>query len=310
MIGRLFATLAALALILGASPASAQVVGSLFQSATDLGNNGGTTNNLTHSFTVPAGTNQILIVAIQGDLISNANDDISSVTFNGVTMGLAGKNTTAVSHPGSDRYMYEYCLAAPAQGTFNVSISSTTTHWLFATAAIYQGVAGCTPDAAATNTSATSPMTTGLTTTHNDLVVVAGAGDGSGSGSGCYASTNLTVRVCGSQYGEPSILDNSFAAGTLSPIVSAPTGSADLMTVAVAYQLTTTQAAVSQQSNSVLLQNNAGMVSQASNGVLLQNNAAMASQMSIGVVLQCPTPPTNGTCIATGGLPFSPLTGW
>jgi hypothetical protein len=105
-----------------------------FVGASDLGNNGGTTNTLSTSYTVGSGSNRLLAVGLIGDSFGGS-DDITSVTYNGVSMTLAAKHTT-----GGERNTYLYYLLNPASGSNTVAITSTNTHYLLAGAADYDGV--------------------------------------------------------------------------------------------------------------------------------------------------------------------------
>ena len=93
-----------IAFLLTCSQAWGQIA---FNAAADLTNNGGTTNSLTHSYTVSSGANRILYVALLGDTIGG-NDDITGVTYAGVSMTLITKVVTG--NVGANRFQYLYRL--------------------------------------------------------------------------------------------------------------------------------------------------------------------------------------------------------
>jgi hypothetical protein len=134
-----------------------------FDAATDGGNvNPGTSLTWSHTCT---GSLLILFVGFNGDNIGAA-DDITSVTYNGVSMTLAAKQINPAS--GGDRDTYLYYLLGPATGAHNVVISCTSSHVLQGGAVSYTGVKQSgQPDATAINfevTPSAKTLTTSVTT--------------------------------------------------------------------------------------------------------------------------------------------------
>lgn len=99
--------------------------------------NGAATQTI--SITVPAGSNQLLVVKSvcpnSGDYISGA-----TVTHNGTSMGANVVATTA-----SNLTMAAWVLVAPAQGTFNVVITPTASAYLDTIVEVWDGVDQSTP---------------------------------------------------------------------------------------------------------------------------------------------------------------------
>lgn len=151
----------------GTAPASSIA----FNAAADLGNNGGTTNSLTASYTVGTGSNRMLYVTVAGDTAAN---DVTGVTYNGVAMtslfaGFQGGNSL-------NRYIYSFFLLNPPSGSHSVVVSSSSNHYLLAGAADYTGVAQSgQPDAVTTNFSApgAGSITTTLTTVAANSWIIA-----------------------------------------------------------------------------------------------------------------------------------------
>src|SRR5262252_9483594 len=83
---------------------SAQIA---FDTATNGGNNGGTTTSLTFNHT--CASNATLLVGVIGDYVLSTPDNITSVTYNGTAMTLVAKNTVE-GGSGSDFYQYLYVL--------------------------------------------------------------------------------------------------------------------------------------------------------------------------------------------------------
>jgi len=150
-------------------PYSATVAASVpsnFDNAADGGNNGGSTQSLTYSYTVGTNSNRLLLVNVVGD---TSADDISSVTYSGASMTLLKK----VQTPG-DRWHYLYYLLAPASGSNNVVITSASAHYLISEATSWNNVAQTgQPLANATNTAigGVISMTTSLPASSNNVIV-------------------------------------------------------------------------------------------------------------------------------------------
>lgn len=193
-----------------------------FVAAADGGNNGGTTNSLTFSYTCGSGSNRLLVVAIAGDVVAGA-DDITGVTYNGVAMSLACKTA------GGNRFNYFYYLVNPASGANNVVISATTSHYLLAGAADYTGISAL--DATNTNSGASiTTLTTSLTTIANNCWVIL-IGNSYDGGPQQNAGTGSTRRTFDAAFGIWTLFDSAAAitpAGSYSMTSTVP-GSATNM---------------------------------------------------------------------------------
>ncbi len=134
-----------------------------YVSSIDGGNNSGVTSSWTYAFTVSSASDRLLVVGISGDVIGGA-DDITSVTYNGVSMTFSNKT----QDNGSGRFQYLYYLLNPATGTNNVVITAATSHYLISGAALYSGVQGV--DNAGTNSTSSvgNTLTSSLTTNVNN----------------------------------------------------------------------------------------------------------------------------------------------
>lgn len=179
-------------------------------SAADLGNNGGTTNSLTVAYTVGVGSNRLLVVGFAGDVATMAGfDDITSVTYNGVSMTLAIKQTA--TNQALDRFSYFYYLLNPASGSNNVVINCTNNHFLLAGAADYSGVAQSgQPDNTVTNQNGAiaSSLTTSLTTGADNCWVILVA-EGYDANNAPGAGTGSTRRTFDAAFGTYGIFDNN-----------------------------------------------------------------------------------------------------
>jgi len=137
-----------------------------FDNAADGGNNGGSTNTHTYSFSVGINPNRLLLVSIVGD---TSVDDISSVKYAGASMTLVAK----VQTPG-DRWHYLYYLLAPASGANNVVITAASSHYLISEASSWYNIAQSgQPGPFSTNTSPTnaSVLASSLAASSNTAIV-------------------------------------------------------------------------------------------------------------------------------------------
>src|SRR5262249_11683072 len=143
---------------------SAQIA---FDTATNGGNNGGTTTSLTFNHT--CASNATLLVGVIGDYILSTPDNITSVTYNGIALTLVSKNAID-GGSRSDLYQYLYVLGTCPSGTHSVSISAATAHRLFAESVSYTGVNSSAPiDVFTVHRGTTAPsLTTSLTTSANN----------------------------------------------------------------------------------------------------------------------------------------------
>ena len=207
-----------------------------FNAAADLGNNGGSSNPFSVSYTCGSGSNRLLIVGLLGDLQSG-NDDITGVTYNSVAMTLAAKNTSETQN----RFMYIYYLLNQASGANNVVISSTFSHYLIAVAADYTGVLA--KDGSTTNqdnTIGATSLTTSLTTSADNCWTILLEMSFNG-GSGSTAGTGSTQRVLGAAFGEPALYDSNgviHPAGSYSMTTNVSGGSLGIGHVMVSFSPT------------------------------------------------------------------------
>lgn len=168
------------------APSSPPATTIAYVNSADGGNNGGSSNSRTFSYTVGSASNTILLVGFVGDVQSGA-DDVSSVTYNGVSMTLVNKtyNSTA-----GGRWQYLYYLLSPATGAHNVVITCSSTHYIIAGAAEYSGVQSI--ESSTTNNTDLSTLTTTTTTVANNCWNVIFSGS---PGAVSNASTGSTKRA-------------------------------------------------------------------------------------------------------------------
>jgi hypothetical protein len=173
---------------------------------------GNFTSGTSHTFAVDAtATNAILHV----QAFKNANTDtITGVTFNGTAMTQVQKET-----PGAGRYQYVYELVAPAQGSYNVVISSSSSTAIGGNATVHSGAAQSgQPDASRTAATTDTPTTQTITTVADNcwgLLFTTGGRIHS-------ASTGSALRVSNTTYTDSSIFDSNAA--------KTPAGNLDMTT--------------------------------------------------------------------------------
>ena len=181
----------------------------------DLGNNNGSMNPWTVSYTVGSGSRRLLVVVFLGNNITGA-DDITSVRYAGTAMTLAAKQVyTGATYPTANRFLYFYYLLNPASGANNVVFTSTPTHYFLALAADYTGVGSF--DHAATAFRAVTPgsgaaVTTNVTVTSANswvMSVDSGVATAGAAGLDYILSTNLTRQVYAAAYHEPIYWDSN-----------------------------------------------------------------------------------------------------
>jgi hypothetical protein len=207
------------------SLASNGTAGITYDNSKDGGNNGSSTASLTYSYNVGSGPNRLLVVNLTGD---TSADDISSVTYAGTPMTLAGK-----VHAPSDHWQYLYYLLNPPSGSNNVVITAGSPHDLISQAASWYNVKqSAQPDAFTTNTVAATntSITTSLTTVANGSLIVqglwsyrhlaAGAGatpiltDAAFGGAGIFVSSGSPVSPAGN-VSMTTISDGSNSTGVI-----------------------------------------------------------------------------------------------
>ena len=185
-----------------------------FVNSADLGNNGGSTNSLSASYTVGSGANRLLLIGFEGDITGSGADDITGVTYNSVSATLLAKVTTGTS--GSNRYHYLYGLLAPTSGANTVQITSTSNHYLMACVVEYSGVSQFgLPDAIITQDPgviANTSTTTLTTVANNCWAVLFSEQFSSGGNPPPTAVSGATFRGA-----EPAFFDSG---GPISPAAS------------------------------------------------------------------------------------------
>src|SRR6266550_1285190 len=105
-----------------------------FVAAADLGNNGGG-GAYTVSYTVGAGSDRLLVVALVGAVVPT--DNITGVTYAGVSMTLINKRI-----PSTGRCSYLFYLLNPASGANNIVVTNSSNEFIIPQAADYTGVKG------------------------------------------------------------------------------------------------------------------------------------------------------------------------
>ena len=186
-----------------------------FDAVTDggFGTVAGTTKTFAHTCT---GSDRILFVATAGG--SGFTDDITGVTYNTVAMTLVNK----VKIPG-DRYIYLWYLIAPATGSNNVVVTTSTSGgFVGASATSYTGAKQSgQPDANTTNTVTGNSLTGTLTTiADNCWTVLAGEQNGATP----TAGTGSTLRTTSQN---PELFDSNGAitpAGSTSMTITGSSG--------------------------------------------------------------------------------------
>ena len=131
-----------------------------FDAATDGGNSATGTLTFAHTCT---GTNRFIVVGFVGNTV----DDVTGVTYNGVAMSLIAKVLS-----DSTRYVYLYGLVAPATGSNNVVITTSSADTIIGGALSYTGVKQEAAEASGTAAGAsTHPQASVTTVTANAWVV-------------------------------------------------------------------------------------------------------------------------------------------
>lgn len=157
----------------------------------------------TFSFTTSSGSNRMLIVTFTGETKSLA-DDITGVTYNGVSMTLGVKQEPSQS---GDRWSYIYYLKDPASGAHNVVISRSTAGYMISNVAEYTGVN--TVESNVTNTCGCSNLTTNFTTVADNCWIVTGI---TSPGTAITGYSGITKRQSSTDYN--SLFDSN---GPLTP---------------------------------------------------------------------------------------------
>lgn len=180
-----------------------------FNAAADGGNNGGTTNSLTFSYTCSSGSNRLLLVAFLGDVISG-NDDITGVTYNSVSMTQIAKITAGGAN---NRILYFYYQLNPSTGANNVVINCTNNHYLLAGAADYTGVSALDNSGTNPGSGSIATLTTSVTpVAANCWVMLADNSVDVGAGSRApVAGSGSTRRTFDAAFIDWAIFDSNAA---------------------------------------------------------------------------------------------------
>ena len=151
---------------------------------------GGSSSPATCSYTVGSGTNRYLFVTTSAN-----TDTVTSVTYNGVAMALAGKTSN------NGVYSTVFTLANPASGSNILSVDNRFNVSTYVTMASYSGAAQTgNPVQAVTGTASGTAFPMNLTTTHGNSWLIAGATNqyNVASWSGCSSSpSGATLRQNG-----------------------------------------------------------------------------------------------------------------
>ena len=159
--------------LLFAVPAKAAIT---FINAADLGNNGGSTSTLSASYSVTTGSS-VLYVVVLGERVSLGVDDISSVTYGGVSGSLQLKDT-ATNAGGNNRYKYTYAIFSPPSGSNNVVITALSSHYLLSGVVEYKNsILSGPPDSTSKTDAGIVQSVTGSTTTVAANTWVLGIGE-------------------------------------------------------------------------------------------------------------------------------------
>ena len=126
--------------------------------AYDSSVDGGSTTGSSMTFAFNNVAGDYLFVGVVGD---TALDDVTGVTYNGVSLTQVGSSIIAAS-----RYSYLFSLASPATGSHNVVISAGSSHFLIGAAASWSGTNLGALDAhnSGVSSGAVSTYTTSITT--------------------------------------------------------------------------------------------------------------------------------------------------
>ena len=187
---------------LGFLPCSAAI-------AFDTSTEGGSTTATSMSWTHTMGAKGLIVACFWGD-INTGNDDITSVTYNSVSMTLVGKQTTGgFSGVGTSRFTYMYMLTSAPSGAHTLQINATNSHLLSAVSASYTGTSIAQPDASGVTVGTTTSTASSLTTViNNSWLIVCANGTLIGADSGVTLRREETVN------NGPGILDSN---GPISP---------------------------------------------------------------------------------------------
>lgn len=171
-----------------------------FDTALDAGNTAGTT--FTFAFTC-TGSDRLLFVGFVWD---PGDDDVVSVTYNGVAMALVAKILTG----GMNRYLYR--LVGPASGANDVVITTTVGRTVFAGATSYTGADQGSQPAGTTNNSAVgaTSLLTSVTTTVDQAWTVLLEGSYNGNPEP-GAGTGATKRTADAGFGTWGLFDSGAA---------------------------------------------------------------------------------------------------
>ncbi len=197
-----------------------------YVNSADLGNETSATS-YTVAYDVTAGSNLLVIVVATDNVPS---DDLSSVTYAGATMTLAGKVVTTLNSYGS-RSIFQLYLMNPSVGTNNFVITRSSGTSIFAICAEYSGALAAEVNVENTihNAGGLSSMTTAITTISDNSWAITGGYSYAGGGPPTAGAGN-TFRVAGVAFGTPGLIDSGgpvHPAGSFSSIYNpANTGGA------------------------------------------------------------------------------------
>lgn len=190
----------------------------------------GTSHTFSHS---TSGSNRILFVIACTNV---GSDVVTGVTYAGVSMSFVVKRVDS----SNNRYLYIYQLVAPATGSNNVVISTSSSVAITGVASSYTGASQTSPiDASTSGSFTSSPETTTLTTTTNNCWAILASADASSVA--CSASTNSTYRTASTGFPDVVLFDSNSAitpAGSFSMTITggSPSVSFPVITVMAAFK--------------------------------------------------------------------------
>ncbi len=164
-----------------------------FVRAADLGNNGGTTNSLTVSYSAASGSS-VLYIVVLGDALGGADD----VSFNGTSYGgVTAVRQLSDASGTTNRFKSIFAVLSPPSGANNIVINALSTHYILAGVAEYKNsVQQGSPDSVGFN-DGFSPVTsvTGSITTVAANTWILAMGEQGGGSTGWTAGAGATFRT-------------------------------------------------------------------------------------------------------------------
>lgn len=159
-----------------------------FDAATNGSSVTATSYTLAHTCT---GTNRFLVVGVVGVAGAATSNNISGVTYAGVAMTKIGEEQLSPN----DRWFSIWYLYNPASGANNIVVSSSSSAFIAASAASYNGVAQSAPEVTHKSSQATgSPLNEALTTLSDNAWHIGAGGTASGTPTAGTGTTRRAVN--------------------------------------------------------------------------------------------------------------------